>query len=82
MKDSSSNQFAYTADKMMGNNRSVIWNQVDGSQAVCGSCHNLPPDGHIANPNCSNCHPGVVDANRNIIDQTKHINGMKNVFGN
>jgi predicted CxxxxCH...CXXCH cytochrome family protein len=29
---------------------------------------------------CSNCHIGVVDANLNIIDKTKHINGKLNVF--
>ena len=31
---------------------------------------------------CVNCHAGVVDNQGNIIDQTKHINGVKNVFGN
>ena len=30
---STSNQFAYSADKMVGNNRSVLWNKVDGSEA-------------------------------------------------
>ncbi len=82
LKDSSGNQFAYTDSSMRGNNVSVVFNQVDGTQAQCGSCHNLAPDGHIANPNCSNCHTSVVDPNGNIIDQTKHVNGMKNVFGN
>lgn len=84
LKDSSSNQFAYTDDKMIGNNRSVVWNIVDGSQAECGSCHNLPPEGHIPSElnACGNCHTGIVDPDGNIIDQTKHINGEKNVFGN
>ena len=82
LKDSSNNQFAYSDTSMRGNNVSVIFNKVDGTQALCGSCHNLAPEGHIGNPNCSNCHIAVVDANGNIIDQTKHINGMKNVFGN
>ena len=86
LKDSAtlSNQFAYTDDKMIGNNRSVVWNIVDGSQAECGSCHNLPPEGHIPSGlnACGNCHTGIVDSDGNIIDQTKHINGEKNVFGN
>lgn len=76
--------FAYTADAMVGNNAVVKWNQVDGSQAVCGSCHGLPPTGHIAATlnTCANCHTGIVDASGNIIDPTKHINGVANVFGN
>jgi len=84
LKDSSSNQFAYTDDKMIGNNRSVIWNIVDGSQAPCGSCHNLPPEGHIPSElsACGNCHTGIVDSDGNIIDSDKHINGEINVFGN
>ncbi len=88
LKDSSSNQWIYTEDAIIGNAYTPKWNKVDGSEAVCGSCHLLPPTGHQNTGNdpdattCVNCHPGVVDANGNIIDQTKHINGMKNVFGN
>jgi Geobacter CxxxxCH...CXXCH motif (GSu_C4xC__C2xCH) len=86
LKDSSSNQFAYTSDKMIGNNISIIWNQVDDSQAECGSCHNLPPVGHIAATldACGGCHSGIVDSEGNIVDSLKykHINGEKNVFGN
>lgn len=86
LKDSSSNQFAYTGDKMIGNKRSMVWNLVDGSQALCGSCHNLPPEGHIAATldACGGCHSGIVDTEGNIVDSLihKHINGEKNVFGN
>lgn len=86
LKDSSSNQFAYTSDKMTGNNRSVIWNLVDGTQAQCGSCHNLPPDGHISAQlsACGGCHSGIVNSNGEIVDSLryKHMNGEKNVFGN
>jgi len=71
---------------MKGNNRIVTWNQVDGSQASCGSCHNLPPEGHVPAvlpiSSCRNCHTGIVDSDGNIIDTDKHINGEKNVFGN
>ena len=85
-KDSSANQFAYTSDKMTGNNLSVIWNVVDGTQAECGSCHNLPPDGHISAQlsACGGCHSGIVDPNGEIVDSLrfKHINGEINVFGN
>lgn len=78
-------QFAYSADKMEGNNRSVVWNKVDGSEAVCGSCHSLPPVGHNdygGLSTCVNCHTGVVNAQGQIINQEKHMNGVKNVFGN
>ena len=83
-KDSSAYQFAYEADKMEGNNFSPIWNKVDGTQGTCGTCHGLPPTGHIAATiaTCYTCHPGVVNASGEIIDNTKHINGDKNVFGN
>ncbi len=81
------NQFAYIEDKMIGNNFTVIWNKVDGSQMVCGSCHDLPPKGHIGHgqwsvETCYQCHQGVIDPQGNIIDKTKHINGIKNSRGN
>ncbi len=89
LKDSAGvNSFIYTDSLIVGNSFVPQWNKVDSTQAVCGSCHALPPTGHQSNgpdPNattCVTCHPGVVDVNGNIIDQTKHINGMKNVFGN
>lgn len=79
------NQFVYSGEKMEGNNRSVIWNKVDGSEAVCGSCHGLPPVGHIdygGLSTCVNCHQGVVNAQGQITNQERHMNGIKNVFGN
>jgi len=88
--------FDVGSNEMKGNNVSVIWNQVDGTQAKCGSCHGVEgvcaaPLGHIgynisvfAN-SCGRanlCHPGIVDNNGNIIDTEKHINGVVNVAGN
>ncbi|MDP2364090.1 MAG: CxxxxCH/CxxCH domain-containing protein [Ignavibacteria bacterium] len=83
-KDSSAYSFVYTAATMTGNNATVKWNQVDGTQAECGSCHGLPPVGHMASAltGCVNCHQGVVNAQGEIIDPTKHMNGVKNAFGN
>jgi hypothetical protein len=84
-KDSTSlrNQSMYTSDKMTGISNTVIWNKVDGSQIKCGSCHGLPPTGHkqVELKDCTGCHREVVDANGNIIDKTKHINGVINVYG-
>lgn len=86
-KDSASvsNQFVYSGTKIEGNKRSVVWNKVDGSEAACGTCHGLPPVGHVdfgGLSTCANCHVGVVNSQGQIIDKTKHINGVKNVFGN
>ncbi len=88
-KDSAAAQdkFVFTDVKMTGNNQTVKWTQVDGTQAACGTCHDLPPKGHIGYQqfpisSCVTCHAGVVDESGNIIDKTKHINGKINVRGN
>lgn len=83
-KANSSYPFAYTEDFMVGRNFSPDWKKVDGTQAACGTCHGLPPTGHMAAElrACATCHQGVVDAQGKIIDKTKHINGQINVFGN
>jgi predicted CxxxxCH...CXXCH cytochrome family protein len=63
----------------------------DPSTSQCGSCHGdgsnpLPkraPDGtHPSDADCYLCHGGVVDANQNIINPSKHIDGLLNLFGN
>ena len=52
------------------------------NQAACGSCHGLPPNGHIpTSVSCSGCHPGTVDASFNIIvnpatGASLHVNGQ------
>jgi predicted CxxxxCH...CXXCH cytochrome family protein len=88
LKDSSANSWVYIADTIKGNFFNPVWTKLDGSQGECGTCHMLPPKGHQnegTDPEattCATCHSGVVDANGNIIDKTKHINGKINVFGN
>ncbi len=86
LKDSASvaNQFIYISDTLSGNNKSVNWTKVSQGEAECGSCHDLPPKGHlpVAITACAGCHIGIVDGQGNIIDKSKHINGQKNVFGN
>ena len=80
-----SHQFAYVdgADRMTGDNQSVVWNIVDGSQMECGSCHGLPPTGHIeANlTGCGTCH-GTMDRNGNFVDSLvyKHIDGNVDII--
>lgn len=75
-------QFAYADTIMVGANYSPLW--TGGSpQATCGSCHALPPTGHITatRTTCVNCHTGIVNSSGVIIDKEKHINGKINVFG-
>lgn len=80
----SSNRFAYTGTKMTGTRKAVVWNKVNQGEASCGSCHGLPPAGHMVSSltSCVNCHAGVVDNTGKIISKAKHINGTVNVFGN
>jgi hypothetical protein len=82
-KSSSQYPTFYLEDKISGNNFSPKWSTVDGSQAACGTCHGLPPTGHVfAELNgCYVCHVGVVDKYGKIADKTKHMNGKINVFG-
>lgn len=80
-KSQSQNSFIYSGDSMQGNSASPIW--IDHDSAECGTCHDLPPVGH--NPfelsACAGCHGFVIDAAGEIIDKTKHANGLINVFG-
>jgi hypothetical protein len=76
-------QFAYLDSLMTGAGFAPVWNQSAG-QAACGSCHGLPPAGHLGSTSpvfpinsCSGCHYDV-DINGNIIDPAKHINGKIN----
>lgn len=82
-KAASQYQFIYSADKMSGLNKQVLWTQTDGTQTACGTCHGLPPTGHVAYSinTCTICHQGVVDDKGNITDPKKHMNGKVDVFG-
>ena len=79
-RDDSQYPWAYTEEVMSGNNQEVFWKFVGTGQAVCGSCHGLPPAGHIPATDCSGCHNSVVDENLNIINKDLHINGRIEVF--
>lgn len=66
-----------------------VW--TNPATSACGSCHGngtspLPKTvaeggSHPGNTNCSVCHGGVVDANLKIINPSKHIDGLLNLFG-
>jgi hypothetical protein len=77
-RDSSANTYAYVADRIVGNNTKVKWNQVPGNPGNCETCHSIPPVGHLGPllvEGCQACHKEVVDANGNIKDKSKHIDG-------
>jgi len=87
LKDSSANSYIYVDSVIVGNNFEPQWNKLDDTQGECGTCHALPPTGHLNAGNdpdaasCATCHSSVVGSDGTIIDSTKHINGKINVFG-
>lgn len=51
-----------------------------GTPEDCSTCHGQPPAApHPQIDNCSLCHGQVVDANKNIINESLHINGQVEV---
>ncbi len=71
--------YAFGETEIIGNNPAMVWTQVGSGQAACGTCHNIPPQGHIGSTpelDCSLCHGNVVDSDKNIIDKSLHINGQ------
>ncbi len=74
-------QFAYTSAFITGSNATPVWTG-GSAEAACGSCHGLPPAGHMPAllTTCGNCHLGVVDAQGKIADKSLHMNGKINAF--
>jgi len=72
-------RWVYVDSVIVGSNASPDW-KAGSAGAPCGSCHALPPQGHVYITGCngSNCHGDVVNGQGRIIDPTKHVNGMIN----
>lgn len=71
-----------TATVMVGTMASPAWT-AGSAEGQCYSCHGLGPDkytpvGHedYALSACAFCHGDVVDANGNILNRAKHMNGV------
>lgn len=79
-RDASDHPWGYTEEFITGNDLEMKWTDVGSGQAQCGSCHGLPPQGHVEQTACYACHGRVVDVNRNIIDKSLHINGQIDLF--
>lgn len=85
-----SNTYCHGYFKNGNLNNAPLW--TDPTTSECGSCHGngsnpLPKTeseggSHPNSTDCYNCHGGVVDANLNIINPSKHIDGLLNLSGN
>jgi len=81
-KEESETQWAYTDSVIIGNNFSPKWTQVDDTQAACGTCHLLPPTGHInadtdeTAATCINCHAAAYTEDGSL-NKFTHIDGQK-----
>jgi hypothetical protein len=75
--------YIFTDSIMTGNTANhPLWTG-GTSEASCGSCHGMPPTGHLffSLSSCTNCHGSVVNGSGQIINQSLHINGKANVYG-
>lgn len=54
----------------------AVWTEPRSSKDACGTCHGLPPASpHPQSGRCDLCHSQVVDAERNIIAPSLHVDG-------
>lgn len=59
-----------------GQHTRPVWNQVDGGQATCGSCHGAPPPlPHVQRTDCEACHTNAT-AQRTFRRPELHVNGV------
>jgi predicted CxxxxCH...CXXCH cytochrome family protein len=59
-----------------GSNTNPVWNRVGEGEAVCGSCHGVPPPPpHLQHGACWLCHPESVGADGYLLRGGKHLDG-------
>jgi predicted CxxxxCH...CXXCH cytochrome family protein len=78
-------EFGFSDSIMVGAFKAPSWTG-GSAETACGSCHGLPPPGHLQVPltMCTGCHGDVMDANGNLSNKSKHMNGkisMSDHFG-
>ncbi len=78
-----SNVYCHGQFKNGNKDRSLSWTDVGSGLAACGTCHTLPPGGthSVFVGTCSNCHLSTMNPDTTFKDNTKHMNGVINVFG-
>lgn len=61
----------------------LVWTQVDGTQAKCGSCHGLPPPlPHPQRSNCFACHADTLNSdNATFAHPELHVDGIVQARG-
>ena len=69
------NAWVFTESVIRGNNPDLNWISINTGQANCGTCHGIPPQGHVDNTQCNDCHGSVVNENNGIMNRSKHMNG-------
>ena len=76
----SERQWMYSDELMTGNDATPRWD--DPGSGACGSCHGLPPVGHdeAALHECVDCHGTVVNGDGEIIDPSRHVDGMIDLY--
>lgn len=85
LKSNSPYQFAYADSVISGANYSPQWTGGD-SQVACGTtCHGLPPAGHqnfgTSVTTCTSCHYLDPAKQSGPLDQSIHINGKIDLYG-
>ena len=57
------------------------WTRAGMGEAVCGTCHGMPPGApHTSSTNCASCHDTVDGMNR-IVIVAQHVDGIRQVSG-
>ncbi len=66
--------------KAPGTHSKPVWNQVDGQQRACNSCHGAPPPApHPTTTDCVGCHAATAGPGLSILHPDKHIDGKVDV---
>lgn len=66
--------------KVPGKDAKPTWNQVDGKQRACSSCHGAPPPApHPKDTECAGCHAATAGPKMTILNLAKHVNGKVEV---
>ncbi|MBN1610809.1 MAG: CxxxxCH/CxxCH domain-containing protein, partial [Polyangiaceae bacterium] len=65
------------ADTYCHRDSDARWTRPRSDDDACGSCHGLPPqEPHPQNENCQQCHDAVIDADREFVRASLHVNGQ------
>jgi len=73
------NTYCHGATLQGGTHTTPVWTSVGTGEAVCGSCHSLPPGApHAARTDCGTCHEGYTASS---VRAATHVDGKVDVVG-